>query len=98
VLKWIFDRLDGKAEAVETPIGRVPARASLDTSGLTLTDAQLSLLLTVDPGIWTKEAALIPAFYDQFGETLPKGLWEEYEALVSRLQSAATPERVVAAE
>ncbi|WP_337186991.1 phosphoenolpyruvate carboxykinase (GTP) [Phenylobacterium sp.] len=98
VLKWIVERLDGKADAVDTPIGRVPARASLDVSGLTLTDSQLDLLLTVDPAIWAKEAALIPEFYERFGEQTPKALWDEYEALVTRLQSAGAPARVVAAE
>ncbi len=98
VLKWIAERLDGTAEAVDTPIGRVPAKTSLDTSGLDLTDQQLNLLLTVDPAIWTQEAALIPEFYERFGEHTPKALWAEYEALVSRLKAASTPERIVAAE
>ena len=98
VLKWIFERLDGKAEAVETPIGRVPSRASLDTSGLNLTDQQLSLLLSVDPAIWTQEASLIPEFYEKFGAQTPKALWDEYNALVSRLQTANTLGRVAAAE
>ncbi len=101
VLKWIAERLDGKAEAVETPIGRVPSKASLDLSGLSLTDAQLDLLLTVDPAIWTQEAALIPAFYERFGDHMPKALWDEYAALVERLKAAANAaadERIVAAE
>ena len=98
VLKWIFERLDGKAEAVETPIGRVPSRASLDTSGLNLSDQQLSLLLSVDPAIWTQEASLIPEFYEKFGAHTPKALWDEYNALVSRLQTANTLGRVAAAE
>lgn len=102
VLKWIAERLDGKADAVDTPIGRVPTKASLDLSGLSLTDAQLDLLLTVDPAIWTQEAALIPAFYERFGDHMPKALWDEYEALVERLKAAAATEaadeRIVAAE
>jgi phosphoenolpyruvate carboxykinase (GTP) len=97
VLKWIVERLDGKAEAVDTPIGRVPAKTSLDTSGLSLTDAQLDLLLGVDPALWAQDAALIPEFYQTFGEHLPKALWAEYEGLVARLQKAARPQ-VVAAE
>ena len=97
VLKWIAERLGGTAEAVDTPIGRVPSKASLDLSGLTLTDAQLDLLLTIDPDVWTQEAALIPEFYEKFGDHMPKGLWAEYEALVARLQKAAQPQ-VVAAE
>ncbi len=98
VLKWIFERLEGKAEAVDTPIGRVPARASLDTSGLGLSDAALNLLLSVDPAIWTKEAALIPEFYEGFGDHLPEGLWEEYRALLTRLEQAEAREEIVAAE
>jgi phosphoenolpyruvate carboxykinase (GTP) len=98
VLKWICDRLDGKAEAVDTPIGRVPAKASLDTKGLGLTDAQLSLLLTVDPAIWKQEAKLIPEFYERFGDHLPQGLQEEHEALLARLDAASAAGEIVAAE
>jgi phosphoenolpyruvate carboxykinase (GTP) len=97
VLKWIAERLDGVAEAAETPIGRVPTKASLDTSGLSLSDQQLSLLLTVDPEIWTQEASLIPEFYGKFGEHTPQALWDEYHALVARLEKASS-RQVVAAE
>jgi phosphoenolpyruvate carboxykinase (GTP) len=85
VLKWIFERLDDAADAQETPIGLLPTRASLDTSGLTLSDGALDLLLSVDAEVWREEAALIPPHYDAFGERLPKALWEEHEALVERL-------------
>ncbi len=34
VLKWIFDRCDGKAEAVDTPIGKVPADGAIDVKGV----------------------------------------------------------------
>jgi phosphoenolpyruvate carboxykinase (GTP) len=98
VLKWICDRLDGKAEAVDTPIGRVPTRSSLDISGLSLSDQQMSLLLTVDPAIWAQEAELIPAFYERFGSQLPAELWDEYRALVARLKTASAPAQVAAAE
>jgi phosphoenolpyruvate carboxykinase (GTP) len=89
VLKWIFDRLEGRADAVETPIGRLPAPGSLDVEGLGLTQDQLDLLLTVDADIWRQEAALIPPFYEKFGDHTPKALWEEYESLVSRLGEPA---------
>jgi len=89
VLKWIFDRLEGRAEAVETPIGNLPAPGGLDVAGLDLSQAQLDLLLTVDADIWRQEAALIPPFYERFGERLPATLWAEYDALVERLQAAS---------
>ena len=97
VLKWIFERLEGKAEAVDTPIGRVPAKASLDLSGLSLTDRQLDLLLSVDPVAWSEEVSLIAAFYDTLGDRLPEALQTEYEALRQRL-SKAVSSQVVAAE
>src|SRR5664279_4826769 len=87
VLKWIVERLEGKAEAVETPIGLLPAKGSLDVSGLNLTDSQLDLLLTVDEDVWREEASLIPADYAKFGDRLPPALQQEYEALVERLNA-----------
>jgi len=87
VLKWISQRLDGKAGAVDTPVGRVPTREALDLDGLTLSDAELSILLDVDTQVWSEEASLIPAFYEKFCERLPKALWRQHEALVERLNA-----------
>ena len=92
VLKWIVERLDGAAGAEDTPIGRVPAREALDVAGLGLSDAQLDLLLSVDVDVWKEEAALIPAFYDRFGERLPQALREEHVALAARLAAAEARE------
>ena len=54
-------------------------------SGLDISDEQLDLLLSVDRDVWAEEASLIPPAYDKFGERLPEALWDEYDALVSRL-------------
>ena len=89
VLKWIVDRLEGRADGVDTPIGRLPKASELDVSGLNLTAEQIDLLLSVDPQIWRQEAALIPPFYETFGDRLPKALWEQYEGLVVRLKAAS---------
>lgn len=88
VLKWISERIDGEAEAVDTAVGRVPSVSALDLSGLDLTPAQLSTLLDVDAGVWAEEAALIPDFYRQFGDRLPTALWDQHAALVARLDDA----------
>ena len=87
VLKWIAERLDGEAGAVDTPVGRTPDRASLDLSGLDLSDNDLSTLLDVDAEVWTEEAALIPAFFERFGERLPAALWAQHAALTERLSA-----------
>jgi phosphoenolpyruvate carboxykinase (GTP) len=85
VLKWIVERLDGRADGVQTPIGVLPTRQALDTDGLDITDADLDLLLTVDRDVWREEAALVPPHLEMFGEHTPKELWDEYRALVRRL-------------
>ncbi|MGW3631302.1 phosphoenolpyruvate carboxykinase (GTP) [Streptomyces sp. NPDC005122] len=85
VLKWIVDRLDGRAEGVETPIGVLPAKGALDTKGLDLSESELDFLLTVDREVWREEAALVPEHLNTFGEHTPKELWDEYRALVRRL-------------
>jgi phosphoenolpyruvate carboxykinase (GTP) len=87
VLKWIAERLDGEAEALDTPVGRVPTRASLDLSGLGLSETDLSTLLDVDAGVWAEEAALIPEFYGKFGDRLPKALWDQHKALTRRIET-----------
>jgi phosphoenolpyruvate carboxykinase (GTP) len=86
VLKWIVERLDGGAGGTDTPIGCVPTKAALDTSGLDISDADLDLLLSVDRETWKQEAALIPAHFERFGDHLPKELWAEYQALLDRLE------------
>ncbi|MEU4833222.1 phosphoenolpyruvate carboxykinase (GTP) [Streptosporangium sp. NPDC023615] len=83
VLKWIVDRLNGRAEAVSTPIGLLPA--GLDTEGMDISAEDMRMLLSVDEEVWRQEAALIPAFFETFGDRMPKELWEEYEALLARL-------------
>lgn len=100
VLKWIAERLDGKAAARDTSVGRVPARDALDLTGVDLTDAALDTLLSVDPEVWSEEAALIPEFYARFGDRLPPALWQQHDALIDRLEAARAvkPEEVLAAE
>lgn len=95
VLKWIVDRLEGEAGAVDSPIGRLPRREDLDLGGLDLTDAQLELLLSIDPEIWRAEAALIPDAYAKFGDRLPQALWDQLDALTARLSVVGHPARTL---
>ena len=85
VLKWIFERCDGEAEAVDTPIGKVPTAEALDTDGLDIADADLDALLTVDPEGWKAELPLIKEHFALFGDKLPGGLKDELAALEKRL-------------
>jgi phosphoenolpyruvate carboxykinase (GTP) len=98
VLKWIAERIDGEAGALDTPVGRVPTQEALDLHGLDLTAAQISTLLEVDAEVWAEEAALIPDFYAQFGDRLPERLWSQHAALTGRLATARGEPTVLAAE
>jgi phosphoenolpyruvate carboxykinase (GTP) len=86
VLKWVVERLEGTADARETPIGLLPTKESLDTEGLDLTDEQLDMLLTVDTEAWREEAALMPASYEKLGDAVPQVLWDQHETLTKRLE------------
>ncbi|MDT0380974.1 phosphoenolpyruvate carboxykinase (GTP) [Streptomyces sp. DSM 42041] len=85
VLKWIVGRLRGDAEGVETPIGILPTKESLDRDGLDLSEKDLDFLLAVDKDVWRDEAALVPEHLNTFGDHTPTELWDEYRALVQRL-------------
>ncbi len=83
-LLWALDRCDGKADAVETPLGYVPTKDSLDLEGLDLTDQQLDELLTVDRETWKKELEGIKEWYAKLGR-LPKELTDSLERLENEL-------------
>jgi len=86
VLKWIFERCEGTAHAVDTAIGRVPRPADLDTTGLNVSHEQLHELLSVDFDGWLAEIPLIREHFDKFGSHLPVGLNRELEDLDHRLR------------
>ncbi len=88
VLKWVFERVTGAAQAVDTPIGRLPAPGALDLQGLNLPAAAMDELLRVDVEAWTQELPLVKEHFARFGAKLPEGLREELAALEKRLQAA----------
>jgi phosphoenolpyruvate carboxykinase (GTP) len=85
VLAWIFRRCDGEAEAVETPIGLVPAEDAIDTEGLGLRPGAMTELLKVDPEEWGAQLPQIRQHFAQFGDDLPDELRDQLEQLESRL-------------
>ena len=85
VLKWVIERIEGRAAAVETPIGYVPTADALDTSGLDLSEDELAKVLEVDPEEWKAELPLINEWFEKFGDKLPATLWTELDALKARL-------------
>ena len=84
VLKWVFDRVDGNSDVVETPIGLLPADGALDTSGLDIDPDDLDAILSVDVDGWKSAIPEIREHLSRFEPRLPDSL----PAAVDRLESA----------
>ncbi len=85
VLEWVFRRCEGKAGAVETPIGLLPAEGDLNLDGLDLSPAALTMLLSVDEEAVKGELPQIEAHLARFGDDLPAEIRQQFEALKERL-------------
>jgi len=85
VLAWIFRRCEGRAEAVDTPIGRVPAVDALDLDGLDVDRSTVAELLKVDPAEWRAQLPQIREHYARFGDRLPQELRDQLAALERRV-------------
>jgi phosphoenolpyruvate carboxykinase (GTP) len=87
VLKWALDRIDGKAAAIDTPIGRVPTPEALDIEGLNLTSDELASALAVNVEEWKNEIPAIEEWFEKIGSALPTSLRDELESLRLRLDA-----------
>ena len=86
VLKWIFDRVDGNANATKTAIGYLPSPADIDVSGLDVTDADMNALLSIDSEGWKSALPQMRDHYAQFGSKLPTPLTAALNELESSLK------------
>jgi phosphoenolpyruvate carboxykinase (GTP) len=85
VLRWIVDRCKGAGKAVDSPIGQLPARGAIDTSGLDVDAATMDELLSVSRDDWRAEAEGIGEFFAKFGSRLPAEMEQQRQALLRRL-------------
>jgi phosphoenolpyruvate carboxykinase (GTP) len=88
VLKWVFERLEGTAKAVETPIGNLPADGALDLEGIGVSKEDMEELLSVKVDGWLGEIPKIRDYYATFGSHMPQALEDELSALEERLKAA----------
>ncbi|WP_432798888.1 phosphoenolpyruvate carboxykinase (GTP) [Poriferisphaera sp. WC338] len=88
VLKWVVERCDDKAEAVDSPIGKLPTKAAMDLEGLDMSDKDWDALMKVDAGEWLDVAGKIEEYFAKFGDKLPARLTKQLEALKARLNAA----------
>jgi phosphoenolpyruvate carboxykinase (GTP) len=85
VLKWVVERCQGRGQAVESPIGHLPAAGAIDTTGLSVSPETMKELLSVDAADWRPEATAIGEFFAKFGDRVPPELERQRKALIDRL-------------
>jgi phosphoenolpyruvate carboxykinase (GTP) len=85
VLKWVFERVNGTVDAMDTAIGRLPAEGSLDTDGLEIDERDLEAILSVDEAGWREAIPQIREHFNQFGDLLPATLQVAVDTLEAKL-------------
>jgi phosphoenolpyruvate carboxykinase (GTP) len=85
VLKWIVERVNGRAAAIETPIGLVPQYSDLDWSGAKFSKEEFEQVMSFDRDAWTTEVVSQEELFFKLRDRLPKQLINERQQLVSRL-------------
>jgi phosphoenolpyruvate carboxykinase (GTP) len=84
-LKWMCDRVDGKAGAKKTPIGYLPNDSDLDLRGLNIPPQDIKQILDVDVEAWKLEIPKMEKFFSQFGDRFPQRLRNQFNDLRTRL-------------
>jgi phosphoenolpyruvate carboxykinase (GTP) len=89
VLAWIFRRCEGKGEAVDTSIGKLPlvGKGGIDIEGLDVTTDAMQELLKVDVSGWKEQLSQMHEHYSNFGEKLPEALRAQLRTLEERLNA-----------
>ncbi|UOV06479.1 phosphoenolpyruvate carboxykinase (GTP) [Pseudoxanthomonas sp. F37] len=85
VLEWMIRRVEGRAEAVETPIGHLPRAEDLNLDGVALSDEAHELLFGFDRAGWQAEFASIGEYLREFGARTPQALRDEQQRIAARL-------------
>ena len=87
VLKWIVDRIEGRAEGQETMFGVAPQYDEINWTGLDFSPAQFKTVTAIDPAAWHEELKLHDAHFDKLAQRLPKELLETRADIEARLQA-----------
>jgi phosphoenolpyruvate carboxykinase (GTP) len=86
VMRWIIDRCEGRANAVETPIGYLPDVDDIDIEGLDIADVDLATLLRVDKPGWQDEMQALSDYLREYGDRVPEELELEHSKVMRALQ------------
>jgi phosphoenolpyruvate carboxykinase (GTP) len=85
VLKWMIDRIEGKAMGVDNGFGVSPAFDEITWTGLDFTPAQFATVTSLDKADWKTEIALHTELFTQLAYHLPAQLQSTKAQLEQRL-------------
>jgi phosphoenolpyruvate carboxykinase (GTP) len=85
ILKWIVDRVHGRAHGRETPIGWTPYYEDIEWAGLELTREQFDVMQVVDRTAWRKEILGHEELFIDLHDHLPPEMIYQRELLICRL-------------
>jgi phosphoenolpyruvate carboxykinase (GTP) len=85
VLKWMIDRIEGKAAGNEHVFGVSPAYEELNWTGLNFTAEQFNTVTSIDKAAWQKELELHSELFQQLAYHLPAELNETKAQIEQRL-------------
>jgi phosphoenolpyruvate carboxykinase (GTP) len=85
VLKWIIDRVRGRAQGKETPIGWTPHYEDMNWDGLDFSEEKFDKLQTVDRAAWKREVMNHEELFLLLHDHLPPEMIYERELLICRL-------------
>jgi phosphoenolpyruvate carboxykinase (GTP) len=71
ILKWVVDRVHGRARSTEVPLGWAPKYEDLDWRGLKFTPEQYAQVMTADISEWTRELASQDEMFFKMWDRLP---------------------------
>lgn len=84
ILKWMIERVQGSAEAVETPIGSMPPYSAITWNGISFTESQFKDVTSLDPVAWKREIASSMEFFSKFGDHTPKEMKSISDSILDR--------------
>ena len=87
VLKWMLDRIEGKAGGVENLFGTTPQYGDLNWDGLPFTQEQFDTITSIDKAAWVEELKLHTELFEKLAYHLPQELADNKAALEKRLSA-----------
>lgn len=87
VLKWVFQRIDDKVSAKETPVGRLPRLQDLDLTDLDISESDIEMLCSIDKDSYLAEIKEVKAYFSSLGNSVPEKLVAILEQIQAKIQT-----------